>query len=812
MGALPMPEFPPGPQRDLLHALHELHHRAGWPSLRTLARAAGCSPTTVSAAFSSPRLPSWGTLELLVEDMGGDVPDFHQLWLAASTPAGTRQEAVAPRIAGRTAELAAVRRHLETDAGLLLVSGEAGIGKTRLVTTAADTTDMFVAAGSCLPLSVEVPLLPVADLLRSVHEVDDGQWLKEALADCPDYVPASLRRLLPELDRLVEAPAEPDDQWSRQRLLSAVAAVLTALGASRPLAVLIEDLHWADTATLDLFEHLLARGTTVPFVGTWRSEDPATPTGTSEWLTRVRRLPTVTEVTLGPLTSEETAEQLVMLGAPATANDVDRIFGRSRGLPLFTEQLAAHAGVGGTLPELLADLLDRRLDGLDPPDWAVARALGTADRPVPEPLLRAVTALPVDELHVGLKALDRRRLLATTERDVALRHPLLAEAVRRRLLPGEATETHRRLALAIAGLPDADPAEIANHWQATDDPVQELTWRIRAARAAAGRFAFAQAATHGLRTLELWPDDAQRVDDLSRVDVGLPAVDALFHAVEIERAQVLADGLADGPLSEDEAGQLLLRRCQARSMLGDAAGAMRMANEAVTTFETNGPSVALVRALKLVSYAHRNLGRITDAHASVTRALEICEAIGGTGSSRPSTGYCSWTRGTARSSATSNERSLPSTGPGPSRSPSLTRSPTSSLRRATPTSCFARARRPRSWRRPLDAAWKPPSAGISPIPEASSCAPTSPRRSCGQATSNGPLDTSTLQRMQIRRRGTGKRNPCGLSSTRPEDDSTMRWSASPNWTRSPCNTWPTSSRPTPAWPRPNSGRADPEPR
>jgi hypothetical protein len=54
MGALPMPDFPSGARRDLLRALHDLHHRAGWRSLRTLARAAGCSPTTVSAAFSSP--------------------------------------------------------------------------------------------------------------------------------------------------------------------------------------------------------------------------------------------------------------------------------------------------------------------------------------------------------------------------------------------------------------------------------------------------------------------------------------------------------------------------------------------------------------------------------------------------------------------------------------------------------------------------------------------------------------------------------------------------------------------------------------
>ena len=89
MGGLPRPDVPAGPRRDLADALHGLHHRAGWPSLRTLAHEAGCSHTTVSAVFSSPKLPSWGVLELLVEAMDGDVPDFHDLWLAASAPAET---------------------------------------------------------------------------------------------------------------------------------------------------------------------------------------------------------------------------------------------------------------------------------------------------------------------------------------------------------------------------------------------------------------------------------------------------------------------------------------------------------------------------------------------------------------------------------------------------------------------------------------------------------------------------------------------------------------------------------------------------
>src|SRR4051794_22214922 len=102
MGALPRPDLPPGPARELSNALHGLHHHAGWPSLRALAREAGVSPTTVSKSLSAAALPTWGTLELLVEAMHGDTGHFHELWLAASTPdrATDRGEGRPPRIAG----------------------------------------------------------------------------------------------------------------------------------------------------------------------------------------------------------------------------------------------------------------------------------------------------------------------------------------------------------------------------------------------------------------------------------------------------------------------------------------------------------------------------------------------------------------------------------------------------------------------------------------------------------------------------------------------------------------------------------------
>ncbi len=186
MSALPRPDVT-GPAKVLNDALHDLHHRAGWPSLRTLAAETGVSHTTVSKTFSRPTLPTWGTLELLVEAMAGDTTHFHDLWLAASTP--TDDTRPTRRIAGRRAELDVVRRHLETGTGLLLVTGEAGIGKTTLV-AAGRRRRCARRRRRCLPLSTEVPLMPAFDALRACCGADGGQRFEEALLHARRSSPA----------------------------------------------------------------------------------------------------------------------------------------------------------------------------------------------------------------------------------------------------------------------------------------------------------------------------------------------------------------------------------------------------------------------------------------------------------------------------------------------------------------------------------------------------------------------------------------------------------------------------------------------
>jgi hypothetical protein len=265
-----------------------------------------------------------------------------------------------------------------------------------------------------------------------------------------------------------EAP-QVSDEWARQRLFHALGALLSALRDRRPLALFVEDAHWADATTRDVLELLATQG--CPLVVTVRTEDPDVGEAALDWLTRARSLPGAATVALVPLTLSETAQQLALVrGREVEPEEVARIQARSLGQPLFTEQLALHPD-DQPLPELLADLLLHRLRGLSPTGWVVGRALGVCDRPLPVDQLAQITGL---EPLAGLRELDAQRLLAPADGPlVRLRHPLIVDAIRQRMVPGEAPQVHRRVATVLAAAPDPPAAEIADHWAAAGDTAEE---------------------------------------------------------------------------------------------------------------------------------------------------------------------------------------------------------------------------------------------------------------------------------------------------------------------------------------------------
>lgn len=630
MSTLPRPDLPPGPHRDLVAALHELHHRDGWRSLRALARETGVSHTTVSKAFSSPTLPSWGVLELLVEAMGGDPREFHTWWLTASSPA-TGTHLPGAGIVGRRSELDVVRRHLEGGQGLLLVTGEAGMGKTTVFEAACSEVraDVVLAFGRCLPLSTEVPMLPVAEALRQASRVEDGHVVAAALQRCPTYVREALATLLPEWSS-GDASSEPDDRWLRQRLFAGVAELCRALSAEQPFALVLEDLHWADDPTLDLVEHLVRHGQ-VRILGSWRTEDPEVSAGSQDWLGRVRRDAAV--VPLSPLTEDETFAQVRLLRPGSSPQDAARIHARSRGQPLFTEQLV-HAEAGE--PTYLDDLLDRRVDHLAGPQWAVASVLGVADRPLNAADVAGAADVEEAPLTVILRELKEQRLVVVDVDGVRLRHPLLAEAVRRRLMPGEAVAAHRAVAAVLAAAEHVEPAEVARHWQRAGEPAEERVWQVRAARAAAERYAGAQAADHWRRVLALWPPDAAEVGDppVRRHEVVAGIATQLDLAGRARDAKPVLEAelaLPDASLLYDveERADLLrqLARLDSSQYAGGSLG-LQLVDQAIELYRTLPPSPGLATALTWKGNELEWHGRHPEATVVLAEAAKVAAETG----------------------------------------------------------------------------------------------------------------------------------------------------------------------------------------
>ena len=626
MGLLHQPELEPGPHRDLVDALHRLHHEAGRPSVRAIGRRAGCSHTTVFHLFTHPRLPAWSLLEVVVPALGGDPADFRDLWLAATADGARHLPPPARAIAGRRAELLVVRRHLEAGGGLLVVTGEPGIGKTTLLAAAAQQVSTFVARSCGFPLLSDAPFAVVSDALRRVWLVDEGRWLGEALARCPDFVPPAMARILPEIGL---PGSDVEDRFATARLFAAIESTLAALTALRPLALVVEDLHWADPSSRGFIEGHVVGGRGVPIVGSLRTgESPEA----DEWLARTRREAALV-LNLSPLTRKETREQLRMLVGPRLRRgDVERVHLLGQGVPLFTEELA-RSMTADTVPEPLADLLSRQLDLLSPSARSVLLLAALADRPLPPQVVADATSMDQPELTDALRELVARHLLADpyTSTDVSVRHPLLSATVRSRLVPGEAVSTHRRLASALAATSHPSPAEVAEHWRRADEPRAELRWRVAAGRAACAGLAREEEAAHWERALDLWPADgpAPAEAGISRAELLLELVHAMIGSGRTEQAGAwVEEALALAPALPAPDHALALRRASQVLAHVDPDRSVQLADEAIAVLDSLGEHASLVRAMGDKSCALRGAGRNDEAGVVIDRTLEISARLG----------------------------------------------------------------------------------------------------------------------------------------------------------------------------------------
>jgi DNA-binding CsgD family transcriptional regulator/tetratricopeptide (TPR) repeat protein len=534
-----------------------------------------------------------------------------------------------------------------------LLLGDAGIGKSRLLSEVTQhLSNVTVLQGGCLPLTEALPLLPIVVALRDLAGREDGGLFTDALSAQPAYVRPEIARLLPELGETAEdVNREPGEEWRRERLFSAVRALFVALAARRPVALVVEDLHWADRTTLDLLRFLVASGSgspsPVPLAVSCRIDELSVNTATVDWLAAIRAVPGVVEVSLGPLAPAAAAEQVQsLLGHRPTSGTLEALYRRTGGNPFFTEQLIAadlSASEEGatrmteTMPPGLASLLRARVRRVSEVARLVLSALAVADRPVSEGTVAAVTGLEPSVVEDALIELIESRLVTsepTTNVGNGLhrpRHQLLAEVVTADLLPVRRSALHARFADILAATGDAAiAAEVAAHWRAAGRPAEELSWTAAAGEAAEEIYAFAEAALHWERVTQLWDDVDERPTGLRIAQAYLDAIEDLHACGDMERASVLTEEALDrvGDGSDPHERAILLIRASNVRMVSSLESAVLAAEEAVRLFSALPPSHERSSAFGTYGLLLDVVGRPDDAVQAMSQGLEAARAAG----------------------------------------------------------------------------------------------------------------------------------------------------------------------------------------
>ncbi|MBD2897755.1 hypothetical protein amrb99_67190 [Actinomadura sp. RB99] len=553
---------------------------------------------------------------------------------------------------GRTAELAeltgALDRAAAGGAAVVLVSGDAGVGKTHLVsalTAAARERDCAVLVGQCAELGESMPYLPLADALWTASRGTgpEAADVRAALESRP-----VLRRLLPD----GEGPPDAASELGQQQLFGAVLGLLGELGArteerDRPVLLVLEDLHWADRSTrhlLTFLSRVLSRER-VCLVGTYRSDDLHRRHPLRPVVAELLRLPTVTGVEVRPFGPAETAEYLAGLaggGANVTAGTVERVHRRSEGNAFYAAELYSAESTGDDLPAGLADLLLSRVERLSEGAQRVVRVAAVAGRRIDDELVRRAAGL--DEAAVGeaLREVVSHQLLVAAGTGYTFRHALLREAVYADLLPGERTRLHADFARMLGAGPGDPPdgrrgsaAELAHHSLAAHDLPTAFAASVRAGREAERLGAPDEAFEHYDRALELWETvpDPEGASGTDRMGLALDTVRTSGRAGEqrraISRLRRLLE-LAD-PADVVLGARIRDRLAEYLADVDEDDESQEMARAAVAMLPQDPPLPE--RAAALSTYARTLLYR--DDHgempAVAEEAVELARATGATG-------------------------------------------------------------------------------------------------------------------------------------------------------------------------------------
>ncbi len=530
---------------------------------------------------------------------------------------------------GRKAELVCIEAALERcragAGGIVLVAGEAGVGKSRLVAECLAGWESRVLRGAAAAGCQSYE--PLSDALRVLHEEVDDSEAHRQVELLPESRPSAGDR-----DRIVHV------DWMRQ--------AFRRLVEKEPAVVVLEDLHSADAATLEILPPLAAVGEHEPMliVATYRSDQLSRRHPLRRTRAELRRTGALTEVVLDPLSRDETRELLTgLLGAPVSLDLLTAVDRRAEGLPFFVEEMAAGLEDAGALRE--ADGMVELAEDVDlaPPESVTDAVLArTADlrRTAGEAVeLAAVLGvrvhLPTLAGLVSSEAVDElleaglllEEFPGAPGADVAVfRHALVQEVLHRAIPWGRRRRQHVRVATCLAEQ-GAAPEAVAEHWIAAHEPSRARPLLLAAAQRSCSLHAYRDAARLVRRALESWPE---QTDPEGRID----ALERLAGCAELcGEHQAAADAWAAAAGLRAKAGDVAgvaaanRRRATALEMVGDVSGAMAAREAAAAGFASAGDRGEAVEERILLADHLWSAGQNTRALEHAVAATEDAELL-----------------------------------------------------------------------------------------------------------------------------------------------------------------------------------------
>ena len=515
----------------------------------------------------------------------------------------------------------ALRRAADGLPGVVLVTGETGVGKTRLVRELLRDEATIPLVGACVPVAGEpLPFAPLTQALRRLRH-------QGPLRQVADRSPA-LARLLPGVDAERAPESGPPNQLA---LFQSVLELLGRLGAAGAVLHVVEDVHWADRSTLDLLHYLAVNLSheRVVLLATYRADAVEPGSTLARWLAEVGRLETTRRIELDRLGADETTRLATELaGGPIDADLLGSVLSRSAGNPLFVEHLVLQgSGSRDTLPTTLRELLESRVDALPQECQTLLGAMSVLGRAASTTAVAAVLSRSVDDLEPALRsAIEQHVAEIRPDERIGFRHPAFREVVYARLLPGERTRLHAAAAAVLGERHDPRHAgELARHWLRAGDLPRALDAAVVAGGAAEEMFAFAEAHTNFARAADLAlrvPSDHDRVTLLTR------AADAAAFVGDSDEAVRLAEAALREAADDRTRAGLAERLGTIHYLAGRGEEAERCYRRALELLPDGDVSDLAARVHAGIAGFSAAWSRVEDARRHGEAGLQIAERAG----------------------------------------------------------------------------------------------------------------------------------------------------------------------------------------